>query len=53
MQSLYADDCIAGTWGAEIEVGVKTRLQGFRAPVNYTKKAQNHAVNSYSAFADN
>lgn len=55
-QSLTADHCVPGTWGAEIEEGVKTRLQyleGFRTPVNYIKKAQNHSVDSYSAFADN
>lgn len=55
-QGVYADHCIPGTWGAEIEDGVKTRLQyleGYRTPVNYIKKAQNHSVDSYSAFADN
>jgi nicotinamidase/pyrazinamidase len=55
-QEVYADHCIPGTWGAEIEDGVKTRLQyleGFRTTVNYIKKAQNHSVDSYSAFADN
>ncbi|CAO2651149.1 Nn.00g094460.m01.CDS01 [Neocucurbitaria sp. VM-36] len=55
-QGLYADHCVPGTWGAEVEEGVKTRLQyleGYRAPVNYIKKAQNHSVDSYSAFADN
>ncbi|KAF2131016.1 Isochorismatase hydrolase [Dothidotthia symphoricarpi CBS 119687] len=55
-QSLYADHCVPGTWGAEIEDGVKTRLQyleGYRTPINYIKKAQDHSVDSYSAFADN
>jgi nicotinamidase/pyrazinamidase len=55
-QSLYADHCIPETWGAEIEDGIKTRLQyleGYRTTVNYIKKAQNHSVDSYSAFADN
>ncbi|KAJ4991103.1 isochorismatase [Stagonosporopsis vannaccii] len=55
-QGVYADHCVPGTWGAEIEDGVKTRLQyleGFRTTVNYIKKAQNHSVDSYSAFADN
>lgn len=55
-QGVYADHCVPGTWGAEIEDGVKTRLQyleGYRTPVNYIKKAQNHSVDSYSAFADN
>jgi len=55
-QSVYADHCVPGTWGAEIENGVKTRLQyleGYRTTVNYIKKAQNHSVDSYSAFADN
>lgn len=55
-QGLYADHCVPGTWGAEIESGVKTRLQyleGYRTTVNYIKKAQNHSVDSYSAFADN
>jgi nicotinamidase-related amidase len=35
---------------------VKSRLQdleGFRTTVNYIKKAQDHSVDSYSAFADN
>lgn len=55
-QGLTADHCVPGTWGAEIEDGVKSRLQyleGFRTTVNYIKKAQNHSVDSYSAFADN
>ncbi|OTB14849.1 hypothetical protein K445DRAFT_318759 [Daldinia sp. EC12] len=55
-QMLYADHCIPETWGAEIERGVQTRLhllEGYRAPVNYIKKAQDHSVDSYSAFADN
>ncbi|OAL50034.1 Isochorismatase hydrolase [Pyrenochaeta sp. DS3sAY3a] len=55
-QGVYADHCVPGTWGAEIEDGVKTRLQaleGYRTTVNYIKKAQNHDVDSYSAFADN
>ena len=55
-QSLYADHCVPGTWGAEIEDGVKTRLQyleGYRTTVNYIKKAQNHSIDAYSAFADN
>lgn len=53
---MYADHCVPGTWGAEIEDGVKMRLQlleGYSTTVNYIKKAQNHAVDSYSAFADN
>lgn len=55
-QGVYADHCVPGTRGAEIEDGVKTRLhylEGYRTPVNYIKKAQNHSVDSYSAFADN
>lgn len=55
-QGLYANHCIPETWGAEIESGIQTRLhylEGFRTPVNYIKKAQNHSVDSYSAFADN
>ncbi|KAL1606778.1 hypothetical protein SLS60_004185 [Paraconiothyrium brasiliense] len=28
-------------------------LEGYRAPVHYIKKAQDHSVDSYSAFADN
>ncbi|XXG97646.1 hypothetical protein Hte_003953 [Hypoxylon texense] len=55
-QALYADHCIPETWGAEIERGVRTRLhalEGYRAPVHYVKKAQDHRVDSYSAFADN
>ncbi|KAF2639388.1 Isochorismatase hydrolase [Massarina eburnea CBS 473.64] len=55
-QGLYSDHCVPGTWGAEIEDGLKTRLQyleGYRSPVNYIKKAQDHSVDSYSAFVDN
>ncbi|KAI1506255.1 Isochorismatase-like protein [Biscogniauxia marginata] len=55
-QSLTPDHCIPETWGAQIENGIQTRLhllEGFRAPVNYIKKAQDHSVDSYSAFADN
>lgn len=55
-QTVYADHCVPGTWGAGIEEGVQTRLyylEGYRTPVNYIKKAQDHSVDSYSAFADN
>ncbi|KAI1800184.1 Isochorismatase hydrolase [Daldinia bambusicola] len=55
-QTLYADHCVPETWGAELERGVRARLhliEGYRAPVHYVKKAQDHAVDSYSAFADN
>ncbi|KAM0820257.1 putative Isochorismatase-like protein [Seiridium cardinale] len=55
-QGLYANHCVPETWGAQIETGVQMRLhylEGFRTPVNYIKKAQNHSVDSYSAFADN
>ncbi|KAI1381452.1 Isochorismatase hydrolase [Hypoxylon crocopeplum] len=55
-QTLYADHCVPETWGAEIERGIQTRLhllEGFTSPVNYIKKAQDHRVDSYSAFADN
>ncbi|EXJ55482.1 hypothetical protein A1O7_08409 [Cladophialophora yegresii CBS 114405] len=55
-QSLSKDHCVPGTWGAEIEPGVQTRLhtlEGYFTSVNYIKKAQNHTVDSYSAFADN
>ena len=55
-QGLYADHCVPETWGAEIETGVRTRLhllEGYSTPVNYIKKAQDHSVDSYSAFADN
>ncbi|KAL7624420.1 hypothetical protein AAE478_005984 [Parahypoxylon ruwenzoriense] len=55
-QALYADHCVPETWGAEIERGIQTRLhllEGYRTPVNYIKKAQDHRVDSYSAFADN
>ncbi|KAF2258952.1 Isochorismatase hydrolase [Lojkania enalia] len=55
-QSLYSDHCVPETWGAQIESGVQTRLhylEGYRTPVNYIKKAQDHSVDSYSAFADN
>ncbi|KAK7180048.1 hypothetical protein DPSP01_010715 [Paraphaeosphaeria sporulosa] len=55
-QSLYADHCVPGTWGAQLETGIQSRLwdlEGYRAPVHYIKKAQDHSVDSYSAFADN
>ncbi|KAI1388379.1 Isochorismatase hydrolase [Hypoxylon trugodes] len=55
-QMLYAAHCVPETWGAEIERGVQTRLhsiEGYKSPVNYIKKAQDHRVDSYSAFADN
>jgi nicotinamidase/pyrazinamidase len=55
-QTLYADHCVPGTWGAQLETGVQARLwdiEGYRAPVHYIKKAQDHSVDSYSAFADN
>ena len=55
-QTLSTDHCVPETWGAEIETGVQTRLhylEGFKTPVNYIKKAQDHSVDSYSAFADN
>ncbi|RVX73872.1 hypothetical protein B0A52_02762 [Exophiala mesophila] len=55
-QSLSRDHGVPGTWGAEIEEGVQSRLhtlEGYFTSVNYIKKAQNHTVDSYSAFADN
>lgn len=55
-QSLSRPHAVPGTWGAEIEDGVKSRLnnlEGYRTTVNYIKKAQDHRVDSYSAFADN
>ncbi|KAI2617354.1 Isochorismatase hydrolase [Hypoxylon sp. NC1633] len=55
-QMLYADHCVPNTWGSELESGVQSRLhniEGFTSPVNYIKKAQDHRVDSYSAFADN
>ena len=55
-QSLYPDHCVPGTSGADIEKGIQDRLyylEGYRTPVNYIKKAQDHSVDSYSAFADN
>ncbi|KAJ4298034.1 hypothetical protein N0V90_005933 [Kalmusia sp. IMI 367209] len=55
-QSLYPNHCVPGTWGAQLENGVQSRLwdlEGYSAPVNYIKKAQDHSVDSYSAFADN
>lgn len=55
-QSLTSDHCVPGTDGAKIEKGVQDRLwdlEGYRTPVNYIKKAQDHSVDSYSAFADN
>lgn len=50
-----ADHCIPESWGSEIEVGVRTRLhnlEGYRTTVEYVKKAQNHSIDSYSAFGD-
>ncbi|KAF2708495.1 hypothetical protein K504DRAFT_535085 [Pleomassaria siparia CBS 279.74] len=55
-QTVYPNHCVPETEGAEIEKGVQTRLhylEGYRTPVNYIKKAQDHSVDSYSAFADN
>lgn len=55
-QGLYPDHCVPGTWGAQLENGVQSRLwdlEGYSAPVHYIKKAQDHSVDSYSAFADN
>ncbi|KAL3420534.1 isochorismatase [Phlyctema vagabunda] len=55
-QGLYADHCVPETWGAQIEDGVQSRLhnlEGYRTTVNYIKKAQNHTIDSYSAFTDN
>ncbi|KAL1306116.1 hypothetical protein AAFC00_004232 [Neodothiora populina] len=56
LQTLYTPHCVPETWGSELENGISTRLhnlEGFRTSVNYIKKAQNHTVDSYSAFADN
>ncbi|ETS85221.1 hypothetical protein PFICI_03246 [Pestalotiopsis fici W106-1] len=36
-----------------LDTPTKIETQGFRTPVNYIKKAQNHSVDSCSAFADN
>ncbi|KAH6679463.1 Isochorismatase-like protein [Halenospora varia] len=55
-QSVVADHCIPESWGSEIEVGVRTRLhnlEGYKTTVEYVKKAQNHSIDSYSAFGDN
>lgn len=55
-QGLYRPLCVPGTWGAQLENGVQSRLwglEGYRAPVHYVKKAQDHSVDSYSACADN
>ncbi|KAF2016954.1 Isochorismatase hydrolase [Aaosphaeria arxii CBS 175.79] len=55
-QMLFAPHCVPGTWGSEIEQDLKMRLynlEGYRTPVHYIKKAQDHSVDSYSAFADN
>ena len=55
-QIVYPEHCVPETFGAEIEKGVQTRLhnlEGYRTSVNYIKKAQDHSVDSYSAFADN
>jgi nicotinamidase-related amidase len=52
---VVADHCLPETWGSEIETGVQSRLhnlEGYRSVVQYVKKAQNHSVDSYSAFGD-
>lgn len=54
-QGTYANHCVPETWGAELEDGVKTKLhglEGYRTSVQYVKKAQNHSIDSYSAFGD-
>ncbi|TRM70425.1 Isochorismatase-like protein [Schizophyllum amplum] len=55
LQSLYADHCVPGTIGANIEAGVQTRLDTLlgKTPITQIHKAQNQHVDSYSAFADN
>ncbi|KAL5459212.1 hypothetical protein PMIN06_002879 [Paraphaeosphaeria minitans] len=45
----YAYHCVPGTWGAQLENGIQSRLwdlEGYRAPVHYIKKAQDHSVDS-------
>ncbi|KIY71699.1 Isochorismatase hydrolase [Cylindrobasidium torrendii FP15055 ss-10] len=55
MQALYNDHCVPGTVGAQIEEGVQTRIDTLMGttPITQIHKAQNHLVDSYSAFADN
>ncbi|KAJ6494965.1 Isochorismatase-like protein [Mycena vulgaris] len=54
-QSLTYDHCVPGTFGAEIEAGVQSRLDVLygKTPITQIHKAQHHLVDSYSAFADN
>jgi nicotinamidase/pyrazinamidase len=54
-QTVYPDHCIPETLGSELEDGIKSRLhnlEGYRTSVQYIKKAQNHSIDSYSAFGD-
>jgi nicotinamidase/pyrazinamidase len=54
-QTVYPDHCVPETWGSELEGGIKSRLhnlEGYRTSVQYIKKAQNHSIDSYSAFGD-
>ncbi|EHL00795.1 putative Signal recognition particle receptor subunit alpha [Glarea lozoyensis 74030] len=54
-QTVYPDHCVPETWGSQLEDGIKSRLhnlEGYRTSVQYIKKAQNHSIDSYSAFGD-
>ncbi|KAG8787969.1 hypothetical protein FRC12_015031, partial [Ceratobasidium sp. 428] len=55
-QMLWPDHCVQGTRGAEIDDGVKSRLEKLKKAgkvVEYIQKGTGVEVDSYSAFADN
>ncbi|KAL5416963.1 hypothetical protein PMIN03_001806 [Paraphaeosphaeria minitans] len=49
----YAYHCVPGTWGAQLENGIQSRLwdlEGYRAPVHYIKKAQDHSYHRFTTL---
>lgn len=48
--ALWPDHCIQGTFGCEIEGGIKTLLSQRGSPVHFVKKGQNPEKEEYSAF---
>ncbi|KAG9127128.1 NAD(+) salvage pathway protein [Ceratobasidium sp. 392] len=55
-QMLWPDHCVQGTRGADIEDGVKNRLEKLKKAgkvVEYIQKGTSVEVDAYSAFADN
>lgn len=52
-QMLWPDHCVQGSKGCELEAGIQTRLDKLSDMVQYIRKGDNIAVDSYSAFADN